>query len=496
MQFSIVITTYNRLSLLQRAIDSALAQHLACEVIVADDCSTDGTEAYVVRLQAALEQAGDPRLIYHRNATNLGHSATMNAGVQRASGNWIKPLDDDDYLDPRCLSQMWQAIQKHPQASICSCQAAQVDPNEVELYRTPLTGPGTAFFIPQEDIHYGMLLEIVPFGTPVQVAFTRQAFLKSGGWNSDLDGNCDDIDSWIKISCFGDAIFINQCLSYRTIWKGAYNRQLPLQQRLQTNILMKEKIYSLVHSKYRSQIPHVRHVVAYLRLHWCAVAFKQRHWKEGLAMLSPAILSIHAWELFFRATLFRQNPWLSRSKWVEDRLLNFSVNQPSPRLASSIGIQTLLERQRYQLQLRRSWSALQHGDWRQGLPLGVAALSKILKLQLSRGFPSKWQIPKIPLHRQAEANAHLLSNLYDILEKKYHSQLPQLKELQHYIHLRWSWAALKQGKILTSLRVGLPSIFHLEAWKIWLAIVRSAHQNQRENAVTRHIIFDDSSLDR
>ncbi|HBK23544.1 MAG TPA: glycosyl transferase, partial [Planktothrix sp. UBA10369] len=47
MKFSIVITTYNRIALLKRAIDSALKQTIPCEVVVADDASSDQTEDYV-----------------------------------------------------------------------------------------------------------------------------------------------------------------------------------------------------------------------------------------------------------------------------------------------------------------------------------------------------------------------------------------------------------------------------------------------------------------
>jgi glycosyltransferase involved in cell wall biosynthesis len=67
MKFSIVITTYNRLTLLQRAIDSALTQTMPCEVVVVDDCSSDGTQAYVQERCEALASVGDRRLIYHRN---------------------------------------------------------------------------------------------------------------------------------------------------------------------------------------------------------------------------------------------------------------------------------------------------------------------------------------------------------------------------------------------------------------------------------------------
>jgi hypothetical protein len=290
MKFSVVITTYNRLDLLRRAIDSALSQTLPCEVVIADDGSTDGTEAYVRNLAS-------PEVVYHRNATNQGHAKTMNAGVAAATGDWIKPLDDDDYLHPEFLETMQNAIALRPQAVICSCQAAQVDENEVELYRTYPVGSGDIVYIPQADIHYGMLLEQVPFGTPVQVLFQKEAFMKTGGWDSSLDGNCDDIDSWIKIAQFGDAIFINRCLAYRTVWSGGGNQKVPIQTRLDTNILMKRRIYPLVDPSHRDRTPSLATIENYMHLHWGLVACKQKKFSTGLRLALPAAFSKSAWDI-------------------------------------------------------------------------------------------------------------------------------------------------------------------------------------------------------
>ena len=324
MRFSIVITTYNRLNLLRRAINSALAQTMPCEVVVVDDCSSDGTQAFVQERCEALASDGDKRLIYHRNSANLGHSKTVNAGVGLATGEWIKPLDDDDYLAPNCIEVMAKAIALRPQAVICSCQAAQVDANEVEIGRTRQLGSGKAFYIPQEDIHYGMLLELVPFGTPAQVAFSRDAFLKSGGWDSSLDANFDDIDSWIKIARFGDAIFINECLSYRTHWSGAYNQKFSLQKRLDTNILIKERIYSLISEKHQKYIPKLQDIRAYLKLHWTLVALKQGKLLSAAKMSFPAILSPEAWKLLsqrFKPASHLQDS--SSTRRLEQNLLRF-----------------------------------------------------------------------------------------------------------------------------------------------------------------------------
>lgn len=309
MKFSVVITTYNRLTFLQRAINSVLSQTIPCELVVADDCSSDSTQEYVKTLITELSHIEDaPRLIYHRNEVNKGHAATVNAGVDVSTGDWIKFLDDDDYLAPNCLEEMARAIELQKNAVLCSCVAAQVDTNGAELSRTPVVGPGLAYYIPQTDIHYGMLLELVPFGTPVQVACSRDAFLQAGGWDIKLT-SCDDIDAWIRIAKYGDAIFLNQCLAYRTMWSGGYDQKISLKARLNTNILMKEKIYALVDERYRSKILPFQYIKNYIKLHWIIVALKHRKIDHFLKLVDPAVLSLNAWHLLLTAFLARRLYW-------------------------------------------------------------------------------------------------------------------------------------------------------------------------------------------
>ncbi|HEY9878406.1 MAG TPA: glycosyltransferase family 2 protein [Leptolyngbyaceae cyanobacterium] len=303
MKFSIVITTYNRLDLLKRAVDSALNQTVPCEVIIADNASTDGTEAYAHSLEG--------RVIYKRNPTNLNHAGAVNAGVEVASGAWIKLVDDDDYLAPTCIERMVDAIARHPQAVICSCRAAQIDTNGKELSCTAPTGPGKVFYIPQTAIHYGMFLEQVPFGTPIQVAVQREAFLKSGGWDLSMT-SCDDIDSWIRVAQFGDALFINECLAYRTVWPGGYDHKIALKNRLATNLLIKQRIYERVSSAYQAALPPMQDIQNYLHLHWGFVALKQRQLGAALALIAPGVTSPKAWSLLKQARQGRgQNPAVS-----------------------------------------------------------------------------------------------------------------------------------------------------------------------------------------
>jgi glycosyltransferase involved in cell wall biosynthesis len=300
VKFSIVITTYNRVEFLKRAIACSLNQTVPCEVVVVDDASTDDTENYVRSL-------GD-QVVYHRNAQNLNHAGSVNAGVNVATGDWIKFLDDDDYLDPTCIEKMQAAIARHPQAVICSCQAIQVNQAGQELKRTQGFGTAEAYYIPQEAIHYAMLLDLCPFGTPVQVAVQRVAFLKTRGWDTRMTTNYDDIDAWVRIAEYGDALFLNDYLAYRTLWEGGFEQRKTLQYRLNLNISIKQRIYQRISAAYQAQCPDLSTIESYLHLHWGLVALKQRKWLTTAALSFPAALNPQAWQLLKQIRQERQQP--------------------------------------------------------------------------------------------------------------------------------------------------------------------------------------------
>ncbi|MEG3439832.1 glycosyltransferase family 2 protein [Pannus brasiliensis CCIBt3594] len=297
MKISIIITTRDRLSLLKRAIASSLAQKIAHEIIVIDDGSSDGTGEYLETL------TGKVRV--YRNSRNLGHAGSVNRGVALATGDWIKLLDDDDYLAPDCLAIMAREIARYPRAVIASCQAAQVNPSGGEIKRTRRVGRGKIAYISRSDIHYRMLLEYLPFGTPAQVMFRKDAFTRSGGWNSAFDLDFDDIESWLKIARFGDAIFINQCLAYRTIWHGGHNQKFSIQERLNAHIAVKEKMYACVDREYREHLPPLADIRNYLRLHWALIALKRGRIRLCREIVASALFSVNAWRLLFQVLFVR-----------------------------------------------------------------------------------------------------------------------------------------------------------------------------------------------
>ncbi len=87
---SVVIPTYNRKKLLQRAVRSVLKQtYQNIEIWIIDDCSTDGTDKAIARIQ-------DERIHYICLEKNSGPSAARNEGIRRSNGQIIAFLDSDD----------------------------------------------------------------------------------------------------------------------------------------------------------------------------------------------------------------------------------------------------------------------------------------------------------------------------------------------------------------------------------------------------------------
>src|SRR4051794_27561058 len=95
---TIVIPTYNRCAMLERAIDSALRQtYRDYEVVVMDDCSTDETPALVA------QYASEKRVVYHRHEQNVGMIRNHGDGVRLARGAFVAFLADDDEIGPEFL---------------------------------------------------------------------------------------------------------------------------------------------------------------------------------------------------------------------------------------------------------------------------------------------------------------------------------------------------------------------------------------------------------
>lgn len=113
---SIGLPTYNRVDSLRRAVESVLAQDYPnVELVVSDDASSDGTQAYGEEVSRR-----DPRVRYLRQDPNIGLTANYANVFAQSRGDYYMSFADDDWLDPSYVSQCITTLLAHPDyALVC-----------------------------------------------------------------------------------------------------------------------------------------------------------------------------------------------------------------------------------------------------------------------------------------------------------------------------------------------------------------------------------------
>lgn len=108
--FSVIIATYNRERLLNRALQSLLKQtEDDWEAVVIDDGSTDGTADLVREYKQRI-----PEKLTYVKQSNLGVVTAKNAGIACVNGRYITFLDSDDTYEPTHLSSRRDLLTQHP----------------------------------------------------------------------------------------------------------------------------------------------------------------------------------------------------------------------------------------------------------------------------------------------------------------------------------------------------------------------------------------------
>lgn len=179
-EISIIISTYNRKKHLKNAIKSALNQSFDnIEVIVVDDCSTDGTEKLVQNYLAK-----DKRLRYFKMKENSGHDGRpKNFGILKAKGDYIMFLDDDDVQRPDAA----KILRKYIEATECDV-----------AYGDYLIGEGKKKK-PGWSVNFQVaLLTQMNYISMPSVMIKRKSLLEVGGFDEDIP-KFKDWNLWLRL---------------------------------------------------------------------------------------------------------------------------------------------------------------------------------------------------------------------------------------------------------------------------------------------------------
>ena len=113
-KISVCIPVRNGGAFLPLAVESALGQSRDdIELIIVDNCSTDGSAQWIEKRAASA-----PRIRFYRNSADIGMTANFNICLKHAQGEYVKFLCADDLLLPQSLQRMSQVLDDDPQVSL------------------------------------------------------------------------------------------------------------------------------------------------------------------------------------------------------------------------------------------------------------------------------------------------------------------------------------------------------------------------------------------
>ena len=188
---SVLICTYNRKALLERAIDSAIQQQdCDLEIIVVDDCSSDGTYNFLKG------HYGDSIQLLS-TGTNSGRAIGSNLAFRHASGNFIALLDDDDYwVDRWKLKKQIDIMKINPSVGVLGSWWIELTENNIQVEKKP-TSPQKRYFMIERLLIGG---GVVSGSTPL---ISRNAWEKVRGMDiNQLRGIDSDLYRRIALAGF------------------------------------------------------------------------------------------------------------------------------------------------------------------------------------------------------------------------------------------------------------------------------------------------------
>jgi glycosyltransferase involved in cell wall biosynthesis len=203
---SVCIPTYNRRALLEITLKTISKQTLRdFELIVCDDCSTDGTYEFLTALNW-------PNLRVLRNTKNLNLPDTMKRLFLAARGKYVGMQHDHDLYHPGFLEKMVDLMERNETAGFGCCAFDLIEKDNI------IDAPSDWFeFYPASGIRTGdevinalatrVFTPIPAMGT----IFRREVVERAGGYRSEWSIASDE-DLYRRVAAISDIAFSRERL--------------------------------------------------------------------------------------------------------------------------------------------------------------------------------------------------------------------------------------------------------------------------------------------
>ena len=132
-KLSVIFITYNHAQFVEKALMSVINQRtdFPFEVVVGDDCSTDGTQDILKRIASE-----HPEVKLNLRSVNTGGRPTLNVyeTTKKCTGKYLAYLEGDDWWTDDCkLQKQVDFLDNNPEYMACTHSMKMVDENDVDI---------------------------------------------------------------------------------------------------------------------------------------------------------------------------------------------------------------------------------------------------------------------------------------------------------------------------------------------------------------------------
>lgn len=186
---SVLICTYNRASFLRHTLhalaDATRPRDCRVEILIVDNNSTDDTRDVVARSAAA-----SPLPIEYLFEARQGKSFALNTGLAKATGDVLALTDDDVQPDPRWLERIVRAFRENDIVfafgKVLPKWGALPPPELLTPRAHDIWGPLAILDYGDVPLRYTKDTRGQKLPIGANLAFSREALRKLGGWRTDL----------------------------------------------------------------------------------------------------------------------------------------------------------------------------------------------------------------------------------------------------------------------------------------------------------------------
>ena len=201
LKVSIIILTWNSMHHLQRCLEYLENQTTqSLELVIIDNGSHDGD------INDLPNKYPTSKFQIKKLPANLGYAVANNIGAHMAQGHWLVLLNADAFPEPDWLECLLRAAQANPEYSVFSSRQIQFSSSDLldgagDSYH--MTGLAWRRYYNKPIQGYGQQSEEVFSACPTAALYSREEFLKAGGFDEDYFSYFEDVDLGFRLRLAG-----------------------------------------------------------------------------------------------------------------------------------------------------------------------------------------------------------------------------------------------------------------------------------------------------